>query len=123
MKMEQIECSETSAYNNQTPGKYPKEYIHDSKHGESLKSRIFTLCLRTRTFTIETGSIFLLASKLVCLICGRLTLIDVMYKSLVLTPQKTHWCSITKTNRPVLFKRVIITYCEVYVECTAWSNV
>ena len=27
MKMEQIECSETSAYNNQTPGKYPKEYI------------------------------------------------------------------------------------------------
>ena len=27
MKMEHIECSETSAYNNQTPGKYPKEYI------------------------------------------------------------------------------------------------
>jgi hypothetical protein len=27
MKMEQIECSETSAYNNQTPEKYPKEYI------------------------------------------------------------------------------------------------
>ena len=26
-KMEQIEFSETSAYNNQTPGKYPKEYI------------------------------------------------------------------------------------------------
>ena len=38
MKMEQIECSETSAYNNQTPGKYPKEYIQDSKLGESLKS-------------------------------------------------------------------------------------
>ena len=29
MKMEQIECSETSAYNNQTPGKYPKEYIQN----------------------------------------------------------------------------------------------
>ena len=29
MKVEQIECSETSAYNNQTPGKYPKEYIQD----------------------------------------------------------------------------------------------
>jgi hypothetical protein len=28
------------AYNNQTPGKYPKEYIQDSKHGESLKSRM-----------------------------------------------------------------------------------
>jgi len=40
MKMEQIECSEMSAYNNQTPEKYPKEYIQDSKHGESLKSRI-----------------------------------------------------------------------------------
>jgi len=39
MKMEQIECSETSAY-DQTPGKYPKEYIQDSKHGESLKSRV-----------------------------------------------------------------------------------
>ena len=41
--MELIECSETSAYCNfnQTPGKYPREYIHlDSKHGESLKSRI-----------------------------------------------------------------------------------
>jgi len=24
--MEQIECSETSAFNNQTPGKYPKDY-------------------------------------------------------------------------------------------------
>jgi len=31
MKMEQIECSETSAYNNQTPGKYPKEYILENK--------------------------------------------------------------------------------------------
>ena len=43
LKMELIECSETSAYcnSNQTPGKYPKEYIHlDSKHGERLKSRI-----------------------------------------------------------------------------------
>ena len=42
LKMELIECSETSAYYNlnQTPGKYPKEYINlDSKHGENLKSR------------------------------------------------------------------------------------
>ena len=38
MKMELIECSETSANHNRTPGKYPKEYIQDSKHGESLKS-------------------------------------------------------------------------------------
>ena len=40
LKMEPIEGSETSAYNNQTPGKHPKEYIIDSKHGESLKSRM-----------------------------------------------------------------------------------
>jgi hypothetical protein len=39
LKMELIEGSETSANNNRTPGKYPKEYIQYSKHGESLKSR------------------------------------------------------------------------------------
>jgi len=39
LKMELTECSETSANHNRTPGKYPKEYIQDSKHGESLKSR------------------------------------------------------------------------------------
>jgi hypothetical protein len=38
--MEQIECSETSAIINQTPGNHPKEDILYSKHGESLKSRI-----------------------------------------------------------------------------------
>jgi len=38
--MELIEGSETSANHNRTPGKYPKEYIQDSKHGESLKSRM-----------------------------------------------------------------------------------
>ena len=41
LKMELIEGSETSANHNRTPGKYPKEYIQDSKHGESLKPRIF----------------------------------------------------------------------------------
>ena len=40
LKMEPIEGSETSANYNRTPGKYPKEYIQYSKHGESLKSRI-----------------------------------------------------------------------------------
>ena len=75
MKMEQIECFETSAYNNQTPrldmkytsypayedgtdrvfrnfgiqqsdaGEIPKKYIQDSKHCESLKSRLLILLL------------------------------------------------------------------------------
>jgi len=40
MKMEQTECSETSAYELQTPGNYPKESIQRTEHGESLKSRI-----------------------------------------------------------------------------------
>ena len=40
MKMELTQGSETSANYNLTPGKYPKEYIQYSNHGESLKSRI-----------------------------------------------------------------------------------
>jgi len=42
MKMEQTECSETSAYKIQTPGNYPEESIQHSEHGESLKSRSTT---------------------------------------------------------------------------------
>jgi hypothetical protein len=40
LKMELTEGSETSAQHNLTPGKYPKEHIQYSKHGETLKSRI-----------------------------------------------------------------------------------
>jgi hypothetical protein len=39
LKMEPIQCSETSAISTQKPGKYPKENIFHLKHGESLKSR------------------------------------------------------------------------------------
>jgi len=39
MKMEQIECFETSAYKLQTPGNYPKQSIQHTEQGESLKSR------------------------------------------------------------------------------------
>jgi hypothetical protein len=39
MKMEQTECSETSAYKIQIPGNYPEENIQHTEHGESLKSR------------------------------------------------------------------------------------
>jgi len=46
MKMEQIECSETSVYINQTLGNYPKENKLYSEHGESLKSRIDVLILQ-----------------------------------------------------------------------------
>jgi hypothetical protein len=39
LKMDVTEGSETSAKLNPTPGKYPKENIQDSEHGENLKSR------------------------------------------------------------------------------------
>jgi hypothetical protein len=35
--MDLTEGSETSAKLNPTPGKYPKENIQDSEHGENLK--------------------------------------------------------------------------------------
>ena len=37
MKMEQTECSETSAYTIQTPGNNPEESIQHLEHGESFK--------------------------------------------------------------------------------------
>ena len=39
MKMEQTECSETSAYKIQTPGNYPEGSIQHSEHGECMKSK------------------------------------------------------------------------------------
>jgi nicotinic acid phosphoribosyltransferase len=44
MKMEQTECSDTSAYKIQTPGNYPEESIQHSEHSESLKSRKHSEC-------------------------------------------------------------------------------
>jgi hypothetical protein len=41
LKMDLAEGSETSAKLNLTPGKYPKENIQDSEHGENLESRIY----------------------------------------------------------------------------------
>jgi hypothetical protein len=56
MKMEQTECSETSAYKIQTPGNYPEENIEHTEHCESLKSRIhlafFTLIIYTIFFSL-----------------------------------------------------------------------
>jgi hypothetical protein len=45
MKMDQTECSETSAHKIQTPGNYPEENIQHTEYGESLKSRIQITCL------------------------------------------------------------------------------
>jgi hypothetical protein len=40
MKMEETECSETSAYKIHTAGNFPKENMQHTEHGESLKSRM-----------------------------------------------------------------------------------
>jgi hypothetical protein len=47
--MEQIECSETSAYKIQTPGNHPEENIQHTEHGESLKSKIVVSYYRLQT--------------------------------------------------------------------------
>src|SRR5215475_12284162 len=41
--MEPTQSSETSAFNTQTPGKYPKDNLSLLQHGESLKTRIIHL--------------------------------------------------------------------------------
>jgi len=46
MKMEQTECSETSAYKIRTPGNCPEENIQHTEQGESLKSRTIRCSLR-----------------------------------------------------------------------------
>jgi hypothetical protein len=43
MKMEQTECSETSAYKIQTPRNYPEENVQRTEHDESLKLRMTIL--------------------------------------------------------------------------------
>jgi hypothetical protein len=62
MKMEQIECSETSAYKIQTPGTHPEENIQHTEHGESLKSKsVFLLC---RLPAVWYSSVFLFTLQL-----------------------------------------------------------
>jgi hypothetical protein len=55
--MEQIECSETSAYKIQTPGNHPEENIQHTEHGESLKSKILS-CVYEFTFNTLSRDLF-----------------------------------------------------------------
>jgi hypothetical protein len=45
-----------SAKLNLTPGKYPKENVQDSEHGENLKSRISVVCLTKRGDNIGSSN-------------------------------------------------------------------
>jgi hypothetical protein len=49
MKMEQTECSETSAYKIQTPGNYPEENI------QQIRGCFFGNTLQFRQFKVEAG--------------------------------------------------------------------
>ena len=58
MKMELIECSETSAHKIKMPGNHPKEWIQYSKHSKSFKSRICNLFICSnicKMFPVLTG--------------------------------------------------------------------
>jgi len=44
-----LRCSETSAYEIQTPGNYPEENIQHTEHGESLKSSL-SLTFRSSSY-------------------------------------------------------------------------
>jgi hypothetical protein len=60
MKMEQTECSETSAYKIQTPGNFPEESIQHLEHTESLKSRTLRWLYTFTCFEHNAGIIFLI---------------------------------------------------------------
>jgi hypothetical protein len=55
--MEPTQGSETSAYQNLTPGRYPKEYTQYSAHGEILKSSVQYLVYSPNYATTSAVSI------------------------------------------------------------------
>ena len=64
--MEQIECSEMSAYKIEMPGNYPKENILHSEHGESLKSgNILFNSFRMDT-VMHSGTYWLKSRYIIC---------------------------------------------------------
>ena len=65
MNMEEIECSETSAYKIQTLRNYPEESMKHSEHGESLKSRIHFLFVCNYDIRVDSG-FFIKQNRLVC---------------------------------------------------------
>jgi hypothetical protein len=56
--MEPTECSETSAFNIQTPGKYPEENLPYLQHGECLKNMISQKQLRKEIYLLFKAVVF-----------------------------------------------------------------
>ena len=53
--MKQTDYSETLAYNVQKARNYPEESIQHSEHGESLKSRMFTIAIKSTTSAVKAN--------------------------------------------------------------------
>jgi hypothetical protein len=81
VKMEQAECSETSAYKIQTPGNYPEESIQHSQHGESLKLSIMAYFHRTQ-------SQIKIIRKNANFICHLWFVVPCIFKSLIKQPTR-----------------------------------
>jgi len=56
MKVEQTECSETSAHKIQTLQNHPKERLQHSEQGESLKSKTKNCYILPPYTTYEVGT-------------------------------------------------------------------
>jgi hypothetical protein len=109
-KMEQIECSETSAYKIQTPGNYPEENIQHTRkeHRESLKSGIIHLC-RLSVFTIRSMH----NCRKLILELGLCLILHLYYSGILF-----HLClqsSIVFSSRSFLLKSVLNIYIYIYM--------
>jgi len=68
MKMEQTECSETSAYKIQTPGNYPEENIQHTEHGKSFEIKNIFLLPSGKLNGLHGGSVALLTQSCVVVV-------------------------------------------------------
>jgi len=91
MKMEQTECSKTSAYKIQMLGNYPEESIQHSEHGASLKSRM------TKCFCVMLY--FVYSILCVCVMYNFITAVDkyngtrVSMDIIISSPDCVYWPS------------------------------
>jgi hypothetical protein len=67
MKMEQTQCSETSAIKHHTPENNPKGYTQHTEHSESLKSRIIAPIYITACIGIMALSVMPCGWKFICI--------------------------------------------------------
>ena len=65
MKIEQVECSETSTYKIHMPENYPEESTQHSEHSGSLKSRIkLVACVNITAHCSESVAISVTSNNL-----------------------------------------------------------